>query len=130
MAVAHSSRLKRSTIAFMGSLSLGEILVILVVVLVVFGPRRLPDLSRRIGAWLAKAREATSYVAKAIDSSYEEVIEPIRELKGEYDGLKGDVTRAVSSFGKAGDTTTPTGGTADPQPAADNSDGATDPADQ
>ena len=114
----------------MGSLSFGEILVILVVVLVVFGPRRLPELSRRIGAWLAKAREATSYVTQAIDSSYEEVVEPIKELKGEYDGFKGDVTRAVASFGTSSDTTTPTGGTADPQPADDGSDGATDPADQ
>ncbi len=114
----------------MGSLSFGEILVILVVVLVVFGPRRLPELSRQIGAWLAKASEATSYVAQAIDSSYEEVVEPIRELKGEYDGLKGDVTRAVASFGKAGDTTSQTGDTADPQTADDSSDGATDPADQ
>jgi len=40
------------------------------------------------------------------------------------------VSRAVASFGKAGNTTTPTGGAADPQPADDSSDGATDPADQ
>ncbi len=114
----------------MGSLSFGEILVILLVVLVVFGPRRLPDLSRRIGAWLAKAREATSYVTQAIDSGYGEVMEPIKELKDEYDGLKGDVTRAVASFGEAGDTTSQTRATADPQPVDDSTDGATDPVDQ
>lgn len=82
----------------MGSLSLAEILVIVVVILVVFGPRRLPDLSRRAGDALAKLREGTSYITQTIDSEYGEAIEPIRELKKEIDGLKGDVTRAVSGI--------------------------------
>jgi TatA/E family protein of Tat protein translocase len=82
----------------MGSLSLAEILVILLVILVVFGPRRLPELSRRAGEVLAKLREGTSYITQAIDSDYGEAIEPIRELKREIDGLKGDVSRAVSSI--------------------------------
>lgn len=83
----------------MGSLSLAEILVIVVVILVVFGPRRLPELSRRAGAALSKLREGTSYVTQAIDSEYGEAMEPIRELKKEFDGIKGDVTRAVSGIG-------------------------------
>ena len=83
----------------MGSLSFAEILVILVVALVVFGPRRLPELSRRAGDLLAKLREATSYVTQAIDAEYGETMEPIRELKKELDGLKGDVNRVVTSIG-------------------------------
>ncbi len=86
----------------MGSLSLAEILVILVVILVVFGPKRLPELSRRAGYLLGKLREGTAYVTRAIDSGYGESIEPIRELKREIDGLKGDVNRAVSSIGDLG----------------------------
>lgn len=80
----------------MGSLSLAEIMVILVVILVVFGPHRLPELSRRVSELLAKLREGTSFVSQAIDSDYGEAIQPIRELKEEYDNLKGDVTRAIS----------------------------------
>lgn len=83
----------------MGSLSLGEILVILVVILVVFGPRRLPELSRRAGELISKAREATTYVSSAIDSEYGEAMTPIKELKQEFDGLKGDVNRALTSIG-------------------------------
>lgn len=82
----------------MGSLSLAEILVIVLVILLVFGPRRLPELSRRAGDALAKLREGTSYVTQAIDSEYGEAIEPIRELKKEIDGLKGDVSKAVSGI--------------------------------
>lgn len=82
----------------MGSLSLAEILVIIVVILVVFGPRRLPELSRRAGELLSKLREGTAFVTNAIDKDYGETIEPIRELKQELDGLRGDVGRAISSF--------------------------------
>lgn len=82
----------------MGSLSFAEIVVIVLVILIVFGPRRLPELSRRAGNLLAKLREATTYVSQAIDSEYSETMEPIKELKGELDGLKGDVDRAISSF--------------------------------
>ena len=83
----------------MGSLSLAEILVILVVILVVFGPRRLPELSRRTGALLSKLREATSYLRESIDADYGESMEPMRELKKEFDGLKGDVNRAFTGIG-------------------------------
>jgi TatA/E family protein of Tat protein translocase len=83
----------------MGSLSLAEILLIVVVILVVFGPRRLPELSRKAGDLLGKLREGTSYVTQAIDSEYAETMEPIRGLKRELDGLKGDVTRAMSGIG-------------------------------
>ena len=82
----------------MGSLSFAEIMVIVVLILVVFGPRRLPELSRRAGQLLAKVREGTSYVTQALDSEYGEHMEPIRELKKEYDGLKGDVGKAVSGL--------------------------------
>ena len=83
----------------MGSLSLSEIMVILVVILVIFGPRRLPEFSRRAGDLLKKMREATSYVTQAIDSEYGESMEPIRELKQEIDGIKGDVNKAFTSMG-------------------------------
>jgi len=82
----------------MGSLSLAEILVIIVVILVVFGPRRLPELSKRAGELMSKLREGTALITNAIDSDYGEAIEPIKELKQEFDELKGDVSRAVSSI--------------------------------
>ena len=82
----------------MGSLSLAEILVILVVILVVFGPRRLPELSRRTSELLSKLREATSYVRHSIDADYGESIEPIRQLKKDFDDLKGDVKGAFTGI--------------------------------
>jgi len=53
------------SIVGMGSLSFSEIMVIVLVILVVFGPR-LPDLSRRAGELMKKVREASSSLSDAV----------------------------------------------------------------
>jgi TatA/E family protein of Tat protein translocase len=99
-----------------GSLSFSEIMVILVVILIVFGPRRLPELSRRAGNLLAKLREATTYVSQAIDSEYGEAMKPIKELKDELDGLKGDVNKALTSLSGLDEAASPPPQPEDPPP--------------
>jgi len=42
-----------------GSLSMWEILVILIIALIVFGPRKLPELGRSLGQSLAQFRKAS-----------------------------------------------------------------------
>ena len=88
------------TIAGMGSLSFAEIVVIVLVILVVFGPQRLPDLSRRAGALMKKAREASSSMSGALGTDFEATIEPIRDAKRDFDGIRKDLTTAVTSIGK------------------------------
>ena len=47
-------------IAFLAdSIGIGEILVVLLVVLVLFGPHRLPEIARTIGRTMAELRRAT-----------------------------------------------------------------------
>jgi Tat protein translocase TatB subunit len=85
----------------MGSLGTGEILVIAVVALIVFGPKRLPELARKAGEMLAKTREATRSVTSALDSEYDGIAAPIQDLKKEYDttvkGLK-DAAATATGF--------------------------------
>ena len=38
-----------NTLAFLGNMSIGEILVILLVVLLIFGAKRIPELARSLG---------------------------------------------------------------------------------
>lgn len=83
----------------MGSLSFGEILTILVVVLVIFGPQGLPELARKLGALMAKVREATRSLTSQLEREYGEGMEPIRELKSQYDATKRDLTDAVTAIG-------------------------------
>ena len=114
----------------MGSLGTGEILVIAVVALIVFGPKRLPELARKAGEMLAKAREATKSVTSALDSEYDGITAPLQDLKSEYDstvkGLKDAASTAtgfsvdMSSPPQAArsESDTPTGSNDDPSPDA------------
>ena len=83
----------------MGSLSFSEIVVIVLVILVVFGPKRLPELARKAGELMNKVRSASSSITDAFGDEYEATIEPIRSVKQDYDGLKSDLTKAATSIG-------------------------------
>lgn len=87
------------SIVGMGSLSFSEIVVIVLVILVVFGPQRLPDLSRRAGELIKKVREAASSLSDTVGIDFEETIEPIRDAKQDFDGIRKDLTTAVTSIG-------------------------------
>ena len=50
-----------------GSIGGTEILIILVIALVVFGPKRLPDLGRTIGKGLGEFRRAASDLKRSVD---------------------------------------------------------------
>lgn len=62
-----------TTLAFIGGLGWPEILVIGLVVLLVFGPRRLPEIAEAFGASIKKFRRATQdvkdEVRREIDSA-------------------------------------------------------------
>lgn len=59
----------------MPSLGFGEILIILILALVIFGPRRLPEMGRTIGKSLRELRRATSDIRTELESE----LEPPRE---------------------------------------------------
>ena len=91
----------------MGSISFTEILVIAVVALIVFGPKRLPELARRAGGLVAKAKEASSAVTDALGQDLSDVAEPLKGIKDDVTGIKKDLTKAVTSIGELDDASTP-----------------------
>jgi TatA/E family protein of Tat protein translocase len=50
-----------------GSIGGTEILIILVIALVVFGPKRLPELGRTIGKGLGEFRRASNDLKRSVD---------------------------------------------------------------
>jgi sec-independent protein translocase protein TatA len=54
------------------SLGFGEILIILVLALIIFGPRRLPDMGRTIGRSLRELRRTTSEIRGEIENDLDE----------------------------------------------------------
>jgi sec-independent protein translocase protein TatB len=86
----------------MGSLSFAEIVTILLVVLIVFGPDRLPEFAKKLGELMAQARRATSQFSKDISTEWGDAVEPIRAVKDDYEGVKKDLkdaTAAITGFG-------------------------------
>ena len=68
----------------MPGIGLPEIIIVLVIVLVIFGPKRLPDLGRSLGSGMREFKD--SVTGKGDDSKLpagEEKSEPVRAEKSE-----------------------------------------------
>ena len=57
----------------------GELLLVLIVALLVLGPKRLPEVGRSLGKGIREFRQATSALTEEFTQSLDEVKEPIRE---------------------------------------------------
>jgi Tat protein translocase TatB subunit len=81
-----------------GSLGFGELLLILIVALIVFGPHRLPEIARRAGDLMSRARDATRDFTDAIDAEYEGESKPLRDLRGEYEATRQQLSDTASKL--------------------------------
>ncbi len=91
----------------MANFTFGEILTIVIVILIVFGPNRLPELARKAGALLAKARVAVTAMRDEVTAEYRDVVEPMQEVRDELKAagrdLRQDVTKIRDDVKAAGD---------------------------
>ncbi len=79
----------------------GEIIIIAVLALVVLGPKRLPELARKIGGWTAELRAAAREISRGLESEVadlkavgEELKAPLEELKQPLKDIQRDVKSA------------------------------------
>ncbi len=63
----------------MGSFGGVEILVIVLVVLLLFGAKKIPELARGLGQGITEFRKASSDIRKELEKGPEEPVEPKRE---------------------------------------------------
>ncbi|HYZ10702.1 MAG TPA: Sec-independent protein translocase protein TatB [Actinomycetota bacterium] len=74
----------------MPSLGFGEILIILVLALVIFGPRRLPEMGRTIGKSLRELRRTTSDLRREIEDDMEPPAETLEQRRRRLAARKTD----------------------------------------
>ncbi len=109
----------------MGSLQLGELLTILVVVLIIFGPDKLPELARRAGTMVRKVRETSAALRDELGSEYDETLSTLKDVRREIKAVRDDVTStatgALSSLDATARPTKQPGVPANPEdePSAD-----------
>lgn len=88
----------------MFDLGIQELIVIFVVALLVFGPKRLPELSRALGRGMRELKIAMRGVRDSIDEVEEEVSEEIKRAKtGIEDNIHKEMPSDVSESEKKKD---------------------------
>jgi Tat protein translocase TatB subunit len=79
-----------------------EVIVILLVALVVFGPERLPDLARKAGRLAAELRRATRDIRQGLESE----IGDVRGIADEVSRPLKEISREMADTGAAADEIT------------------------
>ncbi len=88
-----------------GSLGIPELLFILVLALLIFGPRKLPEVGRTLGRALGELRRASSDLKRSIDVELN--ADDIRRPKGSADASPGgEPQKAVPRSSEEGDEET------------------------
>jgi len=59
-------------IAGMGPLGFQEVLLILIIALVIFGPKKLPELGRSLGKTLSEFRKASNEIKRSLEKELDE----------------------------------------------------------
>lgn len=98
-----------------------EILVILVVALLVFGPQKLPEIGRQVG----KAARELRRMQASLRDEVRDVLEPIEE-RGRPPKLSGSATDADERALEAGEGAHEEGGDEDLSPTTDEATSTTD----
>ena len=73
--------MERGAIEIMWNLGFSEVLVIFVIALIVFGPRKLPDLGKSLGKGLAEFKRASNELKKTWEEEVETEEEELRRLQ-------------------------------------------------
>lgn len=78
-----------------------EIIIILLVALVVLGPRRLPDIARKLGRWSVELRQAAADLRRGL----EEEVGDLRDIRQDLEGPIEEARREFREAGKSMDET-------------------------
>ncbi|HZD22752.1 MAG TPA: twin-arginine translocase TatA/TatE family subunit, partial [Acidimicrobiia bacterium] len=73
-------------------LQTGEIIIIAILALVIFGPERLPEMARKVGVWIAELRKAAREITSGLEAEVSELKDLGRELQGPLDEIKKPLT--------------------------------------
>ncbi len=86
-------------------LQTGEIVIIVVLALIVLGPRRLPEIARRLGKWTAELRAAAREITRGLEAEVSDLKQVGDDLRAPLDEVKKPFTEIrdeVSGFGPKG----------------------------
>jgi sec-independent protein translocase protein TatA len=85
----------------MGQLGISEMVVIFIVALLVFGPKKLPELGKSLGKGIREFRKATNELKSTWEDQVKDIETPLNDVKKDINemgqDLKTDMYNAVES---------------------------------
>ncbi len=66
-----------------GSIGFSELLVLFILALLIFGPRKLPEIARSVGQAMREFKKASEEVTRSLEEPVEEVRERLHQLDDE-----------------------------------------------
>ncbi|MDI6744720.1 MAG: Sec-independent protein translocase protein TatB [Thermodesulfovibrionales bacterium] len=88
----------------MFDIGMQELILIFIVALLVFGPKRLPELGRTIGKGMAELKKAMYDIKEQMDSELHDIKEPLSSVKEEIDSEIRDIKDPLSHLDVTGKT--------------------------
>jgi TatA/E family protein of Tat protein translocase len=82
---------------FMGQLGFQELLIIFVIALLVFGPKKLPELGKSLGKGLREFKKATEDLKSNWEDQMKEVEQPLKDTAKDIESTSKEVTNSFSS---------------------------------
>src|SRR3989475_6700801 len=86
---------------FMGQLGFSEMLVIFIVALLVFGPKKLPELGKSLGKGIREFKKATDELKTSWEDQVKDIQSPLNDVKKDIhsigQGLKDDFYKSEDS---------------------------------
>lgn len=82
----------------MPNFTLSEIVTIALIILIVFGPERLPEMARKAGQLVRKTREMVSGLRQDFEGELGDVAQPLRDARREILGMKAEVESSMASL--------------------------------
>ena len=82
----------------MPNFTLSEIITIMLVILIVFGPHRLPEMARKAGELVRKGRAMANDLRREFEGEFNDVAQPLKEVREELKGVQQDMGTSIRSL--------------------------------
>jgi sec-independent protein translocase protein TatA len=79
-----------------GPFGLFELVFIFVLALLIFGPKKLPEIGKTIGKGMREFKKATNDLKSNWDEHLKDVESPVQDLKDSFNEVQADVANATS----------------------------------
>jgi len=66
----------------------GEIFIVFVVALLLFGANKIPEIARGLGKGMSEFKKATDDIKKEINESSDDIVEDINDIKDTFKDIK------------------------------------------